>query len=103
MAYDYKEHFGEITLTQDLTTLPEERTWRLAAPEREPEPHQIVLYLGCNVLRTSHMVRTVTAIFDRLGLDYVALGGSPYCVGIFHPRDGHPARLGGVYRPTRSI
>jgi len=34
MAYDYKEHFGEITLTQDLTTLPEERTWRLAAQRR---------------------------------------------------------------------
>jgi len=36
-------------------------------PEKEAEPHQIVLYLGCNVLRTSHMIRTVTAIFDRLG------------------------------------
>ena len=32
MGYDYRKHFGEITLTQDLTTLPEERTWRLAAP-----------------------------------------------------------------------
>ena len=29
-----------------------------------------MLYLGCNVLRTSHMVQTATAIFDRLGLDY---------------------------------
>ena len=57
MAYDYKKHFGEITLTQDLTTLPDERTWRLQAPERDAEPHQIVLYLGCNVLRTSHMIR----------------------------------------------
>ena len=52
MAYDYKTHFGEITLTQDLTTLPEERTWRLQAPEADTAPHQIVLYLGCNVLRT---------------------------------------------------
>ena len=89
MAYDYKKHFGEITLTQDLTTLPEERTWRLAAPERDAEPHQIVLYLGCNVLRTSHMIRTVTAIFDRLGLDYVAVGGPTYCCGIVHHRNGH--------------
>src|SRR2546426_865079 len=88
MSYDYGKHFGEITLTQDLTTLPEERTWRLAAPEREPERHQIVLYLGCNVLRTSHMVRTVTAIFDRLGLDYVAVGGPTYCCGIVHHRQG---------------
>src|SRR2546428_12310393 len=102
MAYDYKKHFGEITLTQDLTTLPEERTWRLAAPEREPEPHQIVLYLGCNVLRTSHMIRTVNAIFDRLGLEYVAGGGPTYCTGIGHPPAGAaPAVRGGRYRPRR--
>src|SRR5207247_512984 len=88
MGYDYRKHFGEITLTQDLTTLPEERTWRLAAPEKEPQPHQIVLYLGCNVLRTSHMVRTVTAIFDRLGLDYIAVGGPTYCCGIVQHRTG---------------
>src|SRR5262245_10797683 len=65
MAYDYKKHFGEITLTHDLLSRREERTWRLAAPPREGERHQIVLYLGCNVLRTSHMIQTVTAIFDR--------------------------------------
>ncbi|HKA31284.1 MAG TPA: heterodisulfide reductase-related iron-sulfur binding cluster, partial [Candidatus Binatia bacterium] len=100
MAYDYKKHFGEITLTQDLTTLPEERTWRLAAPERDAEPHQIVLYLGCNVLRTSHMVRTVTAIFDRLGLDYVAVGGPTYCCGIVHHRNGDTAASGGMNKRT---
>src|SRR5881296_4205550 len=100
MPYDYKKHFGEITLTQDLTTLPEERTWRLAAPEREPEPRQIVLYLGCNVLRTSHMVRTVTAIFDRLGLDYVAVGGPTYCCGIVHHRNGDTAASGGMNKRT---
>src|SRR5438105_10324364 len=91
MAYDYKKHFGEITLTQDLTTLPDERTWRLQAPERDAEPHAIVLYLGCNVLRTSHMVRTVTALFDHLGLDYVAVGGVTYCCGIVHHRNGDVA------------
>ena len=100
MAYDYKTHFGEITLTQDLTTLPEERTWRLQAPERDAEPHQIVLYLGCNVLRTSHMIRTVTAIFDRLGLDYVAVGGPTYCCGIVHHRNGDTAASGGMNKRT---
>src|SRR5258705_9138956 len=100
MAYDYKKHFGEITLTQDLTTLPEEGAWRLAAPERDAEPHQIVLYLGCNVLRTSHMVRTVTAIFDRLGLDYVAVGGPTYCCGIVHHRNGDTAASGGMNKRT---
>ena len=78
MGFDYGKHFGEIKLTHDLMTTPGERTWRLAAPEARPERKPIVLYLGCNVLRTSHMVRTVTAVFDRLGLDYIAVGG-PTC------------------------
>ena len=67
MAFDYKQYFGEILTAQDLVTRPEERTWRLAAPGRDAEHHDVVLYLGCNVLRTSHMIKTVTAIFDRLG------------------------------------
>jgi hypothetical protein len=100
MAYDYGQHFGDITLTQDLTTLPEERTWRLAAPGRAAKRHQIVLHLGCNVLRTSHMIRTITAIFDRLGLDYVAVGGPTYCCGIVHHRNGDTAAGAGMNRRT---
>src|SRR2546427_12489062 len=100
MAYDYKQHFGEITLTQDLTTLPDERTWRLQAPERDAEPHQIVLYLGCNVLRTSHMIRTVTAIFDRLRLEYLAVGRPSYSCGIGHHRNGDPAGSRGLHKRT---
>jgi Fe-S oxidoreductase len=100
MGYDYAKHFGEVALTHDLTTLPEERTWRLAPPPRDAERHAIVLYLGCNVLRTSHMIRTVTAIFDRLGLDYVAVGGPTYCCGIVHHRNGDRDASEGMNRRT---
>ena len=102
MAYDYSRHFGEITLTHDLMTLPGERAWRLTAP-RGPEPHRIVLYLGCNVLRTSHMIQTVTAIFDRLGLDYVAVGGPTYCCGIVHHQQGDTAAARGMSRHTLDL
>jgi Fe-S oxidoreductase len=91
MGFDYAQYFGEMTTLHQLTTRPAERTWRLAPPPREGERHKIVLYLGCNVLRTSHLVRTVTAIFDRLGLDYVAVGGPTYCCGIVHHRETGPA------------
>ena len=100
MPYDYGRYFGEIALTHDLTTLPEERTWRLTAPGRDVERHAIVLYLGCNVLRTSHMIRTITAIFDRLGLDYVAVGGPTYCCGIVHHQNGDAAAAGGMNHRT---
>lgn len=100
MPFDYSRYFGEIALTHDLTTLPPERTWRLAPPGPDPEHHRIVLYLGCNVLRTSHMVRTITAIFDRLGLDYVAVGGPTYCCGIVHHQNGDTAAAGGMSQHT---
>jgi Cysteine-rich domain len=101
IVYDYfVRYFREIALTQDLTTLPQERRWRLAPPGRDPEPHRIVLWLGCNVLRTSHMARTITAIFDRLGLDYIAVGGPAYCCGIQHHQRGHVAPAGGMNRRT---
>ena len=100
MPYDYKRYFGEITTLHDLTTRPEDRTWRLAAPPREAEPHAIVLYLGCNVLRTSHLVQTVTAVFDLLGLDYVAVGGPTYCCGIVHHQQGDTAAAAGMNQRT---
>jgi len=103
MPYDYRRHFGEIALTQDLTTMPAERSWRLTPPGRDAERHRIVLYLGCNVLRTSHMIRTVTAIFDRLDLDYVAVGGPTYCCGIVHHQHGDTAAAGGMSRHTLEL
>jgi Fe-S oxidoreductase len=100
MGYDYGRYFGEIRLTHDLTTRPEERRWRLTPPERDAAPRDIVLYLGCNVLRTAHMVRTVTAVFDRLGLDYVTLGGPTYCCGIVHHQQGDTEAAGGMAART---
>ncbi|MFN3974930.1 MAG: heterodisulfide reductase-related iron-sulfur binding cluster [Dehalococcoidia bacterium] len=86
-GFNYAAYFREIRLLHDLTTPTQDRRWR-AGPPTQDEPHDIVLYLGCNVLRTSHMVRTVTALLDLLGVDYVAVGGPSYCCGIVHHRNG---------------
>jgi Fe-S oxidoreductase len=100
MSYDYRGHFGEITLTQDLMSRADDRRWRLTPAPASGEHHDVVLYLGCNVLRTSHMVRTVTAIFDRLGLDYVAVGGPSYCCGIVHHQQGDTQAARGMSQGT---
>jgi Fe-S oxidoreductase len=100
VSYDYRAYFGDITLTHDLTTRSDDRRWRLTPPPAAGEHHDIVLYLGCNVLRTSHMVQTVTTIFDRLGLDYVAVGGPSYCCGIQHHQQGDAAAADGMSRAT---
>lgn len=103
MGFDYGKYFGDIKLTHDLTTHPDERTWRLAAPEAQPAPHKVVLYLGCNVLRTSHMIRTVTAVFERLGVDYIALGGPTYCCGIVHHQQGDVEAGAGMGKRTLDL
>jgi Fe-S oxidoreductase len=100
MSYDYRAHFGEVTLTHDLMSRRDDRRWRLTPAPASGEHHDIVLYLGCNVLRTSHMVQTVTAIFDLLGLDYVAVGGPSYCCGIVHHTQGDTAAARGMSEGT---
>ena len=34
--------------------MPEEAGWRTTAPAENDGRHPVVLYLGCNVFRTSH-------------------------------------------------
>ncbi|HWN91876.1 MAG TPA: heterodisulfide reductase-related iron-sulfur binding cluster, partial [Verrucomicrobiae bacterium] len=103
MADDYKRFFGEIDVLRDITTMPGEAKWQTAAPPREGERHQILLYLGCNVFRTSHMIRTISAIFDGLGLDYLAVGGPTYCCGIVHHQQGDTAASGGMADNTLKL
>ena len=90
MAFDFAAYYREITLSADLM-LPQDARGFSLKPPRDGEKHDVVLYLGCNVLRTSHMIQTVMAIFDRLGVDYAALGGPAYCCGIQHHRRGQEA------------
>lgn len=85
--FDGPTFFREIRLFNQLQTLPEEQTW-LTRPPKQPRPTPVLLYLGCNVLRTTHLVRTVTDIFRVLGVDYVAVGGASYCCGIVYHRTG---------------
>ena len=85
--FDYASYFREMRLTYDMTTMTEDKNWE-AVPPTKTEHHDVVLYLGCNVLRTSHMIQTVTAVMDMLGVDYVAVGGPAYCCGIVHHRNG---------------
>ncbi len=98
-SFDYAATYRDMIRTHDLTTMPEEKSWRdtppkpaADSPDGKVEQHDVVLYLGCNVLRNSHMIRNITAIFDRLELDYIAVGGPAYCCGIMQHREGDSVR-----------
>jgi hypothetical protein len=84
----YGEYFREIDVLHGLQSVPEEREWLMAPPRGDVKPAKVVLFLGCNVLRTTHLVRTVVDIFKLLDVDFVAVAGPAYCCGILHHRRG---------------
>lgn len=80
----YRDYYEEVDVLHGLQTRPEERDWLLSVPKDDVKPAQIVLYLGCNVLRTSHLVNTVMDVCKLLDVDFVAVGGASYCCSIQH-------------------
>ena len=84
----YQEYFKEIDTLHGLQTTPQEREWLLSVPKGEVRPAQVVLYLGCIVLRTAHLVRTVVDVFKLLNVDFVTVGGVSYYCGIQHYQKG---------------
>ena len=89
-AFNYADYFGQISVLGDLLLDGPERPWLTSIPQ-QPEPAQYVVWLGCNVLRTVHIVETLNDILRHLGLDYVMLGGPANCCGVQHARRDQPA------------
>jgi len=51
-------------------------------------PAEVVLYYGCNVLRTPDILLTAIDVLHRLGVRFGVLGGPANCCGIVHYRFG---------------
>jgi Fe-S oxidoreductase len=85
--FDYGAYFRPILPLADATRGAETRFWGDGA-EKDKRPHDYILYLGCNVLRTVALAETIVAILDELGVDFVPLGGPATCCGIIHHGNG---------------
>ena len=96
----YRNYYREIDVLHGLQSAPEERDWLLTTPKGDVKPSEIVLYLGCNVLRTTHLVRTVMDVFKLLDVDFTAVGGASYCCGIQHFQRGDTASARSVAETT---
>ena len=84
-GFDYAEYFAQISVLGDLLRDGSERSWLTTIPA-DPERKQFVVWLGCNVLRTVHIVETLDDILRHIGVDYVMLGGPANCCGVQHAR-----------------
>ena len=69
----YRNYYREIDVLHGLQSAPEERDWLLTTPKGDVKQSDIVLYLGCNVMRTTHLVRTVMDVFKLLDVDFTTL------------------------------
>jgi Fe-S oxidoreductase len=87
VEFDYADYFAQISVLGDLLRDRSERAWLTSMPA-EPERKQFVVWLGCNVLRTVHIVETLDDILRHIGVDYVMLGGPANCCGVQHARRG---------------
>jgi Fe-S oxidoreductase len=70
---------------------------RAAGADSEPAP-DVVMYLGCNVLKTPHIALLCLEVLARLGTRYKVFAGPAYCCGVIQYRAGDTqtsGRIGG--------
>ncbi|MBI4635114.1 MAG: (Fe-S)-binding protein [Candidatus Rokubacteria bacterium] len=79
----YKRMSQTIHLLVGLQMMPE-RYRGLTGRHADKKEAEVVFYLGCNVLRTPHIVFNVLDLLDALEANYVVLGGVSNCCGIIH-------------------
>ena len=87
LDFNYADYFAQISILGDLLRDRSDRPWLTSMPA-EPGRAEHVVWLGCNVLRTVHIVETLDDILQHIGVDYVMLGGPANCCGVQHARRG---------------
>ena len=110
-AFPFARYFGDINILAELQL--QGRSPLVQRPPRDPAPKDLLLYLGCNVLRTAHIAETAVQVLQAMGFDFNAVGGPAYCCGIIHHRAGareasraytaNSLRHFGAYAPTQVV
>jgi heterodisulfide reductase subunit D len=70
-----------------------------ARADRAPAP-DVVMYLGCNVLKTPHIALLCLEVLNRLGARYKVFGGPANCCGVIQYRAGDAKASGRIGRGT---
>lgn len=110
--FPFAKYFGEINLLSALQVAEADKQFA-DRPPRDAETKELLLYLGCNVLRTAHLAQTAVSVLKAMGFDFNTVGGPAYCCGVIHHKNGPPAaahaytagslRHVGAYEPSNVI
>jgi Fe-S oxidoreductase len=84
---DFTRHVGQILDFEQLMIPAGETPW-VKQYTQPAHPVDVVLYLGCNILRTAHLAYEVVDVFKALGVSFTAVGGPQFCCGIVNHRAG---------------
>ena len=82
-TFSFAKYFAEINTLADLQFMPGEKPF-IDRPSTPVEAKEMLLYLGCNVLRTAHLAMTAIQVLKAMGFDFNAAGGPAHCCGIIH-------------------
>lgn len=84
---DFTQLIGQIRDFEHLM-IPAGKTPWVKQYIKPSHPVDVILYLGCNILRTAHLAFEVVALFQILGVKFLAVAGPEFCCGIVHHRAG---------------
>ena len=88
-TFSIGRYFAEINTLANLQFMPGEKPY-IDRPSATPEPKDLLLYLGCNVLRTAHLARTAVSVLKAMEFDFNTVGGPGFCCGIVHHGNHDP-------------
>jgi heterodisulfide reductase subunit D len=60
---------------------PEEKRWITHVPD-SPQHKDVVVFTGCGFIMQPEKIFIIAEILERLGLDYVMIGGGELCCGV---------------------
>jgi Fe-S oxidoreductase len=84
---EFTQHVGQIRDFEQLMVPAGETPWG-KQHAKPAHPVDVVLYLGCNILRTAHLAYEVVDVFQALGVNFAVVGGPQFCCGIINQRAG---------------
>ncbi len=96
---EFTQHIGQIRDFEQLMVPAGETPW-IEQYTKPAHPTDVVLYLGCNILRTAHLAYEVVDVFEALGVNFTAVGGPQFCCGIVNHRAGDVSGATRLFQAT---
>ena len=87
-----EERYYGLGIFRSIMMKPDEACWLTSIPENPPHK-DVVVFLGCGITMMPDKGFTIVDVFDRMGIDFVAVeGGASSCCGVIMAYMGETVR-----------